>query len=181
MDHWSAVSLSVQLILAIILIAISIYAVTPIHGKREKRTSMRSSEVLKEKKGETAMLRIGCHLSSSKGYQAMGKEAEKDVVRGHFPVLYQKSKREEALKDRSRRCGAVSCICLGKGIEKILAHAPYTLNGCSADENIRRFARETMEDDLNRMEYTPGNCYNFHPGSHVKQGTEKGSNILQRC
>lgn len=60
------------------------------------------------------------------------------------------------------------------GIEKILAHAPYTLNACSADEGIRDFARRTMADDLARMEYTPGNCYNFHPGSHVKQGVETG-------
>lgn len=59
-------------------------------------------------------------------------------------------------------------------IGRILAHAPYTLNACSADEGLRRFARETMADDLGRMEYTPGNCYNFHPGSHVKQGVETG-------
>lgn len=60
------------------------------------------------------------------------------------------------------------------GINRILAHAPYTLNACSADEGLRDFARRTMADDLERMEYTPGNCYNFHPGSHVKQGTEVG-------
>ena len=59
-------------------------------------------------------------------------------------------------------------------IVPLLAHAPYTLNGCSADENIRVFARNTMEDDLRRMEFTPGNLYNFHPGSHVKQGVETG-------
>lgn len=59
-------------------------------------------------------------------------------------------------------------------ISQILAHAPYTLNACSADEGLREFARNTMADDLARMEYTPGNCYNFHPGSHVKQGVEAG-------
>ena len=59
-------------------------------------------------------------------------------------------------------------------ITRILAHAPYTLNACSADEHLREFARATMADDLARMEYTPGNCYNFHPGSHVKQGVEIG-------
>jgi deoxyribonuclease-4 len=60
------------------------------------------------------------------------------------------------------------------GIERILAHAPYTLNACSADEHLRELARDTMADDLRRMEYTPGNCYNFHPGSHVGQGAEAG-------
>jgi len=60
------------------------------------------------------------------------------------------------------------------GITRILAHAPYTLNACSADEGLRALARDTMKDDLDRMEYTPGNCYNFHPGSHVGQGTEDG-------
>ena len=61
---------------------------------------------------------------------------------------------------------------------KILAHAPYTLNACSADEKIREFARNTMLDDLNRMEYTPGNMYNFHPGSHVGQGAETGIEMI---
>jgi deoxyribonuclease-4 len=59
-------------------------------------------------------------------------------------------------------------------IHRILAHAPYTLNPCSADEHLRDFACLTMEDDLKRMEFTPGNYYNFHPGSHVKQGAEAG-------
>jgi deoxyribonuclease-4 len=59
-------------------------------------------------------------------------------------------------------------------ISRILAHAPYTLNACSADEGLRILARDTMKDDLERMEYTPGNCYNFHPGSHVGQGAEIG-------
>ena len=60
------------------------------------------------------------------------------------------------------------------GIEVILAHAPYTLNACAAKDNVREFAFQTMEDDLKRMEYVPGNLYNFHPGSHVGQGTEVG-------
>lgn len=67
-------------------------------------------------------------------------------------------------------------------IDQILAHAPYTLNAAAKDEGLREFAKNTMADDLRRMEYTPGNCYNFHPGSHVGQGTEIGityiSNML---
>lgn len=66
------------------------------------------------------------------------------------------------------------------GIYRILAHAPYTLNACSADERIRALAIETMKDDLDRMEYTPGNCYNFHPGSHVGQGAEDGIHYIAR-
>ena len=61
---------------------------------------------------------------------------------------------------------------------KILAHAPYTLNGCSADASIRKFARDTMADDLQRMEYVPGNMYNFHPGSHVQQGVDVGIDYI---
>ena len=63
-------------------------------------------------------------------------------------------------------------------ISRILAHAPYTLNACSKDERTREFALETMEDDLKRMEYVPGNCYNFHPGSHVQQGAQKGIELI---
>ena len=64
------------------------------------------------------------------------------------------------------------------GIERILAHAPYTLNPCSKDAHTREFAWMTMEDDLRRMEYTPGNCYNFHPGSHTGQGAEEGIRLI---
>ena len=64
------------------------------------------------------------------------------------------------------------------GIETIVAHAPYTLNACSADAKVREFAKEAMTDDLRRMEYLPGNVYNFHPGSHVKQGTETGIRLI---
>ena len=61
---------------------------------------------------------------------------------------------------------------------KVLAHAPYTLNPCSKDESIREFAREMMLDDLARMEYLPNNLYNFHPGSHVKQGADIGIDYI---
>ena len=69
---------------------------------------------------------------------------------------------------------AFNAFCGANGIEVILAHAPYTLNACSADVRTREFALEVMTDDLKRMEYTPGNLYNFHPGSHVGQGVETG-------
>ena len=119
------------------------------------------------------MLRIGCHLSSSKGYVSMAKDAERIQAntfqfftrnpRGGNAKAIVPSDVEEFL-NRSK----------AQNLYPILAHAPYTLNACSADENLRNFAKRTMADDLQRMEYTPGNLYNFHPGSHVKQGVNLG-------
>lgn len=119
------------------------------------------------------MLRIGCHLSSSKGYLAMGKEAEK-IKGGTFQFFTRNPRGGKAKELDPEDVNAFLDFAGQKNIVPILAHAPYTLNGCSADENIRIFARNTMEDDLRRMEFTPGNFYNFHPGSHVKQGVETG-------
>ena len=119
------------------------------------------------------MLTIGCHLSSSRGYLAMGKEAVK--INANTFQFFTRNPRGAKAKDIDPEDVAkFFSFAKEHGIEKILAHAPYTLNACSADEGIRDFARRTMADDLARMEYTPGNCYNFHPGSHVKQGVETG-------
>ena len=119
------------------------------------------------------MLRIGCHLSSSKGYLAMGKEAEK-IDGGTFQFFTRNPRGGKAKEIDPEDVKAFLDFAGQKDIAPILAHAPYTLNGCSADEGIRAFAVNTMADDLNRMEFTPGNLYNFHPGSHVKQGVEAG-------
>lgn len=119
------------------------------------------------------MLRAGCHLSSSKGYLSMGKEAVKiNANTFQFFTRNPRGGKAKALDEADIRNYLL--FALEHGIEKILAHAPYTLNACAADEGLREFARNTMEDDLRRLEYTPGNCYNFHPGSHVKQGVEAG-------
>ena len=123
------------------------------------------------------MITIGCHLSSSKGYLAMGKEAV-SIGANTFQFF-----------TRNPRCGAAKAIdekdvesfkafAKENGIHVILAHAPYTLNACSADESTREFAKNTFADDLKRMEYVPGNLYNFHPGSHVKQGVEIGIDYI---
>ncbi len=123
------------------------------------------------------MLTIGCHLSSSKGYLAMGKEARK-INANTFQFF-----------TRNPRGGSVKALDLKdveeylsyareQGIRQILAHAPYTLNACSADEGLRAFAKNTMADDLLRLEHIPGSCYNFHPGSHVKQGAEAGISLI---
>lgn len=119
------------------------------------------------------MLTIGCHLSSSKGYLAMGKEAVK--INANTFQFFTRNPRGGNAKDIvPSDVEAYLAFAKEHGISRILAHAPYTLNACSADEHLRDFARRTMADDLLRMEYTPGNCYNFHPGSHVKQGVEVG-------
>lgn len=123
------------------------------------------------------MLLLGCHLSAAKGYAYMGREAVS--IGANTFQFFTRNPRGGSAKaldpeDVTRfRDFAVQAV-----IPVILAHAPYTLNGCSGDENVRRFARETMADDLRRMEATPGNLYNFHPGSHVGQGVEAGITLI---
>lgn len=119
------------------------------------------------------MFKIGCHLSASKGFLAMGKEAVK--IGGNTFQFFTRNPRGGAAKAIDEKdVEAFLSFAEENGIGTILAHAPYTLNACAADERIRTFAKETMADDLQRMEYVPGNLYNFHPGSHVKQGVEIG-------
>lgn len=119
------------------------------------------------------MLTIGCHLSSAKGYLAMGKDAVSiDANTFQFFTRNPRGSKAKALDPVD--VTAYLEYAQEHGIHQILAHAPYTLNLCSADPDLRIFARDTMIDDLKRLESTPGNCYNFHPGSHVKQGTEQG-------
>lgn len=119
------------------------------------------------------MLTVGCHLSSSKGYLAMGKDAVK-INANTFQFFTRNPRGGNAKAIVPSDVEAYLAFAAEHNITQILAHAPYTLNACSADEHLREFARATMADDLARMEYTPGNCYNFHPGSHVKQGVEIG-------
>lgn len=119
------------------------------------------------------MLKIGCHLSSSKGYRAMGKMAvEINANTFQFFTRNPRGAKAKAINPEDVKGFLEQKEAAGIGV--IVAHAPYTLNACAADEGLRNFARETMEDDLARMEFTPGNFYNFHPGSHVKQGVETG-------
>lgn len=119
------------------------------------------------------MLTIGCHLSSSKGYFAMGKEAV-NIDANTFQFFTRNPRGTKAKAMNPDDVNKFLAYAGEHQINRILAHAPYTLNACSADEGLRNLARDTMKDDLERMEYTPGNCYNFHPGSHVKQGVEIG-------
>ena len=123
------------------------------------------------------MFYIGCHLSCSKGFTAMERDAERIGAttfqfftrnpRGSSVKALDLEDIREFLKRKEE-----------KGLGTLVAHAPYTLNACSADEKVREFARNTMADDLERLDHTPGNVYNFHPGSHVKQGTETGIRLI---
>ena len=119
------------------------------------------------------MLRIGCHLSVSKGFAAMGREAL-SIGANTFQYFSRNPRGGSAKALDQRDIEEFLELAAQNDIKNILAHAPYTLNACAADEGLRRFAKETMLDDLRRMEYLPGNCYNFHPGSHVKQGVDTG-------
>ncbi len=123
------------------------------------------------------MLNIGCHLSTTKGFKNMGKEALQ--INANTFQFFTRNPRGGKAKDIDEKdVEALKEIMDNNGFAKILAHAPYTLNACSADERTREFAVETMADDLARMEYLPNNLYNFHPGSHVKQGVEIGINYI---
>ena len=123
------------------------------------------------------MFKIGCHLSASKGYLAMGKEAV-SIGANTFQFFTRNPRGGTAKAIDEEDVKAFLDFSKENGIDVILAHAPYTLNLCSADEKIRVFAKNTFADDLKRMEYTPGNLYNFHPGSHVGQGEEVGIDFI---
>ena len=119
------------------------------------------------------MLRIGCHLSSSGGFLAMGKTAA-EIGAGTFQFFTRNPRGGAAKAIDPKDVADFLAFAQEHDISKILAHAPYTLNPCAEKENVRRFAFETMADDLKRMEFIPGNMYNLHPGSHVGQGIEVG-------
>ena len=107
----------------------------------------------------------------------MGKEIV--ALGGNTFQFFTRNPRGGAAKDIDEQdVEAFKKFADENGIEVILAHAPYTLNACSADESIRDFAKRTFADDLARMEYVPGNLYNFHPGSHVGQGAQEGIQMI---
>lgn len=123
------------------------------------------------------MFHIGSHISSSKGYAAMGRQAVK--LGADTFAFFTRNPRGGSAKPISRTDVDKYLEIAGEhGFAKIVAHAPYTLNACSSKEEVRTFARETFADDLKRMEYTPGQYYNFHPGSHVGQGAETGIELI---
>ncbi len=123
------------------------------------------------------MLRIGCHLSSSKGFLAMSQTAE-SIGAATFQ-FFTRNPRGGAAKDWLQEDVDAMKEHFGTaGIASPLAHAPYTLNACAKEERTRAFALETLADDLRRLEMIPGVMYNFHPGSHVGQGAEEGIRLI---
>lgn len=123
------------------------------------------------------MIYIGCHLSSSKGFLNMAKTAEK-IGAGTFQFFTRNPRGGKAkdidpedIRNYHEYAGKMS-------MGQVMAHAPYTLNPCSDKEHIREFAHMVMADDLERLELIPGSLYNFHPGSHVGQGREKGIEVI---
>ncbi|MEY8221879.1 deoxyribonuclease IV [Enterocloster aldenensis] len=125
------------------------------------------------------MIRIGCHLSSSKGYESMAKDAIA-IDANTFQFFTRNPRGGNAKAINEKDVERFLTIAKEKDITPLLAHAPYTLNACSADPKLRDFAKRTMADDLARMEYTPGNMYNFHPGCHVKQGVKTGIEYISQ-
>jgi len=125
------------------------------------------------------MLYIGCHLSSVKGFENMGKEAL-GIGANTFAFFTRNPRGGKAKDIDTADVQRFRELAEKNGFGKLVAHAPYTLNPCSATEKTRTFAYMVMEDDLKRMEYVPGNYYNFHPGSHVGQGVEKGIELITK-
>ena len=123
------------------------------------------------------MLNIGCHLSASDGYVAMAKQAV-EIDANTFQFFTRNPRGFKAKDIDEQDVKEFLKIIKESKFVKILAHAPYTLNPCSADKRVRDLAKEIFIDDLKRMEYTPGNMYNFHPGRHVGQGIDTGIKII---
>ncbi len=123
------------------------------------------------------MIYLGCHLSPSAGLLAMGETALSlgaDTMQ--FFTRNPRGSRAKPIDPADAE--ALMKLCRERRFGPLVAHAPYTLNPCSKDERTREFAHMTLEDDLRRMEYLPGNLYNFHPGSHTGLGTENGISLI---
>ena len=123
------------------------------------------------------MLYLGCHLSSSGGFAAMGRTALA-IGANTFQFFTRNPRGGQAKAIDPADAQALAEMQRSGVIGPIVAHAPYTINPCAAAEKTLDFARQTMKDDLARMEYLPGNFYNFHPGSHVGQGTDAGIRLI---
>lgn len=123
------------------------------------------------------MIYIGNHLSSTGGFEAMGKNALK-LGADTFAFFTRNPRGGKAKEIDKSDADALIALMKENNFGPLVAHAPYTMNLCSDKENIREFALDMLKDDMERMEYTPGNYYNFHPGSHVGQGVEKGMEFI---
>ena len=122
-------------------------------------------------------MRIGCHLSVSKGFEAMAKDAL-SIEANTFQFFTRNPRGGSAKAIDKDDINKFLSIAKEHDLAFFLAHAPYTMNICAADAGIRQFARDILSDDLSRMEYLPGSYYNFHPGSHVNQGVDAGVRMI---
>ena len=123
------------------------------------------------------MIYIGNHLSASGGFEEMGKNAIK--LGADTFAFFTRNPRGGKAKDMDEKdVAALAAIIQEHHFGPLVAHAPYTMNLCSDKPDIRKFAKDMLADDLKRMEYLPGNFYNFHPGSHVGQGEEAGIDMI---
>lgn len=123
------------------------------------------------------MLHIGCHLSSSKGFEAMGRTAL-SIGADTFQFFTRNPRGSRAKNIDPQDAARLRALMEKHRFAPVIAHAPYTLNPASADPKTQEFALQTLADDLQRMEHLPGNLYNFHPGSHVGQGEETGIRLI---
>ena len=123
------------------------------------------------------MLNIGCHLSASKGFMNMGKEAL-SINANTFQYFSRNPRGSSVNEINLEDIENFKKLAKENNFVTILAHAPYILNPCSSNEQNRVLALEIMQDDLKRMEYIPNQMYNFHPGSHTGQGIEVGINQI---
>ena len=123
------------------------------------------------------MLHIGCHLSCSGGYLAMGRQAL-SLGADTFQFFTRNPRGGSVKPFDAEDAAALFALMREHDFAPVVAHAPYTLNACAADAHIRDFARRTMREDLERLEHLPGAMLNFHPGSHVRQGAEVGVRLI---
>jgi len=124
-------------------------------------------------------MHIGCHLSSSSGFLAMG-EAALSIGADTFQFFTRNPRGGAAKPFDKADAAALNALMAAHHFAPILAHAPYTLNACAADSSLRQYAQDVMKDDLFRMDHFPQAMYNFHPGSHVKQGVDVGVELISQ-
>ena len=122
-------------------------------------------------------LLVGCHLSTSRGYAAMADDAV-SIGATTFAFFTRNPRGGNARELDAGDVAAFLSTCEAHGMGPLVAHAPYTYNLCSSKPETVEFARRAMREDLERMELMPGNLYNFHPGSHVKQGADEGIRLI---
>ena len=123
------------------------------------------------------MLNIGCHLSTSKGYYNMGKEAL-SIGANTFQFFSRNPRGGKAKAMNTQDAESLTVLARENNFAMLMAHAPYTLNACSPDQKTRKFAAQALREDLQTLEYLPAGYYVFHPGSHVGQGTEIGIELI---